>query len=863
MRLRFELVDSGCSSSHPTTAEPRRIDALLASFIVKRAVIRRAPSGCAWLLPLLGCWSIWVCAQEAPKIAQGPQRLRARPGEQVSLTVEAQGEGLRYQWSCGTAVLDGRTNATLTLTNVQPSDTAGYRVVVSNSGGSVESGPAGVVVTEAAPAELWNRVTVGPVAVERRDAETGAFLGSAATTGAWSAGQGFDRGPDGLVYVPANTANALERYQPSTGKYVDRIDLGGSENSRTVTGFAWGNDGNLYLSNPPARSVSALNGVTFVRVARLTSWDVPSGFQGSEDVQIAPDGTVLVASSGDGTVKSFRAGDGQFLGSTEAAKTRGLSQLSAFARRWDGDLLAADVTVGGAIHRFRGGDGGYAGIFIAGGAGGMVRPRSLCFGEDGVLYVMDESCIRRFHRQTGEFIDCIAAGSTAPPLRYVSAAPVVRPEIAQSPVGGHFAGGLGVTLAGTFGGTPPFRFQWLRAGTNLAGANSHPLRLAGSLLTDPGEYQVVLWNGAGGATSAVAQVTFYPGAPEILGMTSPQTFTAGQQLTVGPTNVLGHGSFAYRWLRVLSSTVGTSAHTTFVEVPGSTNVMLAFDPALERHTGFYQLEVANDFGATRQTVEVRVVPSLQPQILDQPMNLNALAGAPVEAPLLLSGQGPLHTAWTLDGLVLTGQVLPAPQLPLRPTNFSATLVAVVSNQFGTVTSAPIALRVVGTNRYRQDFSGRTAPGWIPTFSSGAFDTRWGRNGFVKELGRFQLTNEVPLGEVVFGFDVWAQNSWDGLHGWYGMDRWGVWLEGEPLWLGAFSNNDDRERPSYFTQRVPATPAAPELDPRLGGIGSARSIPIGGPCRPTWAVCRWIRSTGSAFQSPILPPSSRLPSKPSN
>ena len=61
-------------------------------------------------------------------------------GVPVTFTVEADGESPDYQWYLNGAPLDGATNSTLDLTNVQPADAGVYSVAVSNQfGGSMST----------------------------------------------------------------------------------------------------------------------------------------------------------------------------------------------------------------------------------------------------------------------------------------------------------------------------------------------------------------------------------------------------------------------------------------------------------------------------------------------------------------------------------------------------------------------------------------------------------------------------------------------------------------------------------------------------------------------------------------------------
>jgi hypothetical protein len=306
-------------------------------------------------------------------------------------------------------------------------------------------------------------------------------------------------------------------------------------------------------------------------------------------------------------------------------------------------------------------------------------------------------------------------------------------------------------------------------------------------------------------------------APVIQNLPATVDLDADSATPVGPSGIQGSPPLSLRWERILRSPVTPNA--AVVRVPDSEGPELVRSRWQDRDTGVYELVASNAWGVSTGRVQVVVRRPALPVILAQPLQLNVLAGAPVETPLILDGRPPLRAAWWLDGVRLANQDLAAPVLPNRAGFTGGTLVAVVTNRFGGVTSAPIQVTVVGTNLYRQDFNGRTAPGWVPAFSQSLTnENRWGRSGFTTRPGSFRLTNAVPMGQVVFGFDVWAQDSWDGDDALFGPDRWTASADGVPLVSAAFSNNDDRIGPSYFLQRLPVAPGVPQIAPRLGSLG---------------------------------------------
>ncbi len=93
----------------------------------------------------------------APQITTPPSDATAFSGGIAGFNVVATGTGLTYQWRKGTTPLSdgpnisGSTSDTLTLTNLQTSDSGSYNVVVTNAGGNVTSSDAVLTVSNLPP----------------------------------------------------------------------------------------------------------------------------------------------------------------------------------------------------------------------------------------------------------------------------------------------------------------------------------------------------------------------------------------------------------------------------------------------------------------------------------------------------------------------------------------------------------------------------------------------------------------------------------------------------------------------------------------------------------------------------------------
>jgi hypothetical protein len=168
----------------------------------------------------------------APRIVTEPFSQAANPGSNITFNVTATGVApLRYQWVANDVALTGRTNSACPLTNLQPADAGLYKVIVSDSGGSITSRVARLEIVSG-----FTRVTNSTLA--RATNALGAAWGDFNNDG-W-----VDLVVSGdfyLVYTNAGEGNFVQ--------ITNRI-LGGDSNfARTGTAWAdYDNDGHLDLA---------------------------------------------------------------------------------------------------------------------------------------------------------------------------------------------------------------------------------------------------------------------------------------------------------------------------------------------------------------------------------------------------------------------------------------------------------------------------------------------------------------------------------------------------------------------------------------------------------------------------------------
>lgn len=100
----------------------------------------------------------------APLITSQPSPATGVAGASAKFTVGVTGtEPFGYQWQQDEVAIPGATNVSLTVTNIQPDNTSGYRVVVTNLVGAVTSQVVSITVCNSMPVITWTPVSATTV----------------------------------------------------------------------------------------------------------------------------------------------------------------------------------------------------------------------------------------------------------------------------------------------------------------------------------------------------------------------------------------------------------------------------------------------------------------------------------------------------------------------------------------------------------------------------------------------------------------------------------------------------------------------------------------------------------------------------
>lgn len=249
----------------------------------------------------------------------------------------------------------------------------------------------------------------------------------------------------------------------------------------------------------------------------------------------------------------------------------------------------------------------------------------------------------------------------------------------------------------TVTGSAPLVYQWffnsaaLANGGNVSGADTAVLTLTSVADANQGDYQLVVSNSQGTATSSVKTLTVI-NPPSIATQPSSLTRTAGASATFS-VSANGAPTLGYQWLKNGTAVVDGGT------LVGSTTAALTLTSVASSDVGSFQCVVTNSSGSATSsiaTLTVVVPATITSEPPSQTVNGSSFAVFTVVA----TGTGPLTYAWSKNAgaLVNSSKISGATTASLTVTNTSSadegTYTVVVSNTGGSATSSGATLTVV-------------------------------------------------------------------------------------------------------------------------------------------------------------------------
>jgi hypothetical protein len=296
---------------------------------------------------------------------------------------------------------------------------------------------------------------------------------------------------------------------------------------------------------------------------------------------------------------------------------------------------------------------------------------------------------------------------------------LLPPGITTQPLSQAVPVGQNASFSVVASGTVPFSYQWNSNGAALSGATNSALALTNVQTTDAGSYTVVVTNSWGSVTSAVAMLTVLV-PPEITTQPQSQVMVMGQNATFAVA-ASGTAPFSYQW-----SFNGTP-------MAGGTSAALTLNNVQATNAGGYTVVVTNSAGAVTSAVATLTV-YVPAGIATQPMSQAVVMNQGAMFSVAASGTAPLSYQWGFNGTDLADATNSALALTNVQTTNAGSYTVVVTNSWGSVTSAVATLTVlVPPGITTQPQSQAAVVGQTPVFSVAAsgtapFSYQWSFNG---------------------------------------------------------------------------------------------------------------------------------------
>ena len=210
---------------------------------------------------------------------------------------------------------------------------------------------------------------------------------------------------------------------------------------------------------------------------------------------------------------------------------------------------------------------------------------------------------------------------------------ITSPTITQQPQSRTNYTGTTATFSVVASGDAPLSYQWRKNGGNLTIATNSSLVLNAVQLSDAGNYDVVVSNPAGSATSSVA--TLRAVVPlQIQQQPTNVTINAGSNV-VFSVSATGTGTLRYQWLFNGNGITNN---------PSATNASLSLTNVQLANNGSYAVTVSDDVSSITSS-NASLVVKVRPAITQQPASLTLAAGATANFSISATGTFPLGYRW--------------------------------------------------------------------------------------------------------------------------------------------------------------------------------------------------------------------------
>jgi uncharacterized delta-60 repeat protein len=247
--------------------------------------------------------------------------------------------------------------------------------------------------------------------------------------------------------------------------------------------------------------------------------------------------------------------------------------------------------------------------------------------------------------------------------------------------------GANVSFSVTAGGTTPLFYQWVFGGAALANQTNATLNLTNIQVASGGPYTIIVSNIFGAVTNAATLTVAAPpaitpgpnGGDPATGQPQSLSVVLGQNATFS-ANAIGSSPLTYQW------------RFAGVNIANATNASVTLTNVQTNQAGLYSVVVSNPFGNTTSSNATLTV-FLPPTITVQPVSQTLTNGATLNLSVTATGSPTLTYQWSLNGTAIPGATAAALSLFNVQESLEGNYVCVVSNPYGTATSAAAVITV--------------------------------------------------------------------------------------------------------------------------------------------------------------------------
>lgn len=605
-----------------------------------------------------------LLVQVPPLVTREPRDVIAAVGGTAQFSVTATGEPpLRYQWFFNIiGEIVGATNATLTLTNLQKSDSGSYQIEVSNDYDTVNSIEAFLTVKDPPV------ITSQPASLSI-PAGAGAGFSVTVTGDGPFAFQWYFNQTNAIFGATSSSLNIANAQLPNAGTYHVVVT--------TDVGSATSAPANLIVLQAPLITLQPLSTTTVLNAN--ASFSVSANgtspltyqwyFNRTNPIAGATQPTLLISGAQPANAGIYSV----VIANPSGSVTSINASLTV--------LIFPQITTPPSNLSLRAGQTAVFNVTATGTAPLIYRwffnSTNLLAGANSSSLTLPNVQLTNAGTYTVVVSNLTGLTASAPATLAVQSPPV----IIQQPVSRAVLPGGSATFTVQAIGDAPLAYQWFFNGTTpIAGATATELVINNAQTANTGSYSVRITNRLGAAFSST--VTLAIKLPPLITQ-HPVSLTVTQGNTASlAVSVSGDGPFHYRWL--LNDTNA---------IPGTNAPILQIANAQGTNAGVYLVIVTNEVGsATSSPAQLTV--RTAPLIVTQPADRFAAPGDSTTFNVVANGEQPLFYQWYFNG---TNAIAAATNASLTIQNISLNsdglYSVVITNAIGTITSQNAALRV--------------------------------------------------------------------------------------------------------------------------------------------------------------------------